>query len=86
MTKRRPIRINVELPELTAAQADFLWNFLEDVASALWEAYEADILDLEEAFSREAHDDSAVDEYEAHLEKISASCDPVTDPDPDPML
>lgn len=86
MTKRRPVRINVELPELTAAQADFLWNFLEDIASALWDAYEADILDLQDAFSREAQDDSTADEYEAHLEKLAAPCDPVSDPESDPVL
>ena len=86
MTNRRPVRINVELPDLTASQADFLWNFLEDIASALWDAYEDDILDLQDVFSREAQDDSAPDEYEAHLEAISARRDPVSDPDPDPVL
>ena len=86
MTKRRPIRINVELPDLTAAQADFLCNFLEDTASALWDAYETDILDLQVAFSREAHDDSTADEYEAHLAKLAAPCDPVSDPESDPVI
>ena len=83
MTRRRPVRINVELPDLTAAQADFLWNLLEDITSALWDAYENDIIDLQDAFSCDSHDDSTADEYEAHPEKLAAPCDPVSDPESD---
>jgi hypothetical protein len=73
----------MELPELTPEQADFLWNFLEDLASDLWDAYENDIDQLEYAFSREAHGDQGDGEYEAHLKNISPPPDQVDDPDPD---
>lgn len=47
MNKRRPIRINVELPELTAVQAELLAEFLEDLANDVWKAYEDDLFDLD---------------------------------------
>lgn len=47
MTNRRRIRVDVDLPELTPAQADFLWNFLENLAMDLWEAYERELLEIE---------------------------------------
>lgn len=47
MTNRRRIRVDVDLPELTPSQADFLWNFLEDLAMDLWDAYERELLEIE---------------------------------------
>ena len=52
MTIHRRIRIHVDLPELSPAQADFLWNFLDDLASDLWDAYEHDLLEVENERSR----------------------------------
>ena len=52
MTARRQIHIDLDLPELTPAQADCLWHFLEDLATNLWDAYECDLLDLEDRRSR----------------------------------
>jgi len=52
VTTRRRIRIDVELPELTPAQADFLWTFLDDLAADLWDAYEPELLDIENEHSR----------------------------------
>jgi hypothetical protein len=52
VTTRRPIHINVALPEITPAQADLLWNFLEDLAAQLWDAYEKDLLQIEDERSR----------------------------------
>ena len=83
---RRPVHIHVRLPELTPQQADSLWNFLEDLASQLWEAYEDEILEMEDSFSTQIHDDSTADEYEAYLEKRSAPPDLVSDPKPDTQL
>ncbi len=33
MSPRRPLRIKLDLPELSPAQAESLWNFLDDLAS-----------------------------------------------------
>jgi hypothetical protein len=52
VTTRRPIRIDVDLPELTPAQADLLWNFLDDLGMQLWDAYEKDLLQIEDERSR----------------------------------
>lgn len=52
MTTHRRIRIDIDLPELTPAQADFLWNFLEDLATELWDAYESELLEVENQPSR----------------------------------
>jgi hypothetical protein len=52
VTTRRHIRIDVDLPELSPAQADFLWNFLDDLASDLWDAYEPELLEIENQRSR----------------------------------
>ena len=63
MTRRRPIRINVQLPELTPVQAESLWNFLEDLTSELWDAYEPELLDLDaERLSARFDDDPAPDD------------------------
>ena len=85
---RRPVRVNVQLPELTPAQAGALWHVLEDLASALWDAYESDILELEDYLSPafEPHDDSTADEYEAHLGKSSTPPDLVGDSAPELKL
>jgi len=66
MTTRRRIRIDVELPELTPAQADFLWNFLDDLGSDLWDAYESELLEVEAERSRppDVHDDWIEADYE----------------------
>ena len=80
---RRPVLISVRLPELTPVQADSLCNFLETLASQLWDAYEEDILQVEDSFSTTIQDDPPPhpdDEYEAYLEKRSAFPDPVSDP------
>lgn len=45
MSKQPPVHINVDLPELTPAQARFLWKFLDDLAADLWNAYEPQMLD-----------------------------------------
>lgn len=52
MTTRRRIRVDFDLPELTPAQADFLWTFLESLASDLWDGYERELLDVENERSR----------------------------------
>ena len=52
MTTRRPIRINVDLPEVTPAQANLLWNFLDDLAMQLWDVYEKDLLQIDDERSR----------------------------------
>ncbi len=44
---RRILRINAPLPELSPVEAGLLWNFLENLSSQLWEAYEDELLDLE---------------------------------------
>ncbi len=46
MSPRRPLRI--ELPELSPAQAESLWNFLDDLASDFWDSYGTDLLQLEQ--------------------------------------
>ena len=84
MSTRRRVRIEVELPDLTPTQAEFLWNLLDDLASELWDAYETDIIELENTFSREVHAGDADDEYEAHLENGSAFPHLVDDSEPDP--
>jgi hypothetical protein len=52
MSPRHPLRINLELPELTPVQAESLWSFLDDFISDLWDAYETDLLQLEEERAR----------------------------------
>jgi hypothetical protein len=47
VSARRRVRIDFDLPELTPAQADLLWNFLEELAMDLWEAYETELLEVE---------------------------------------
>ena len=80
---RPPVHVNLRLPELTPQQATSLWSFLEALAAQLWDAYEADILELEDSLSTEAHDDPTADEYEAYLDRRSALTEPVTDPESD---
>jgi hypothetical protein len=83
---RRRVRINVELPEFTPAQADFLWTFLENLASDLWDAYEQDLLDLDDARFRLQHADPETTEtYDDPPDDDDArTCHPVKDqPDPD---
>jgi hypothetical protein len=58
VTTRRRIRIDVELPELTPAQADFLWNFLDGLAADLWDAYESEVLEVENQRSRPLEPDN----------------------------
>ncbi|MBI4870841.1 MAG: hypothetical protein HY814_04660 [Candidatus Riflebacteria bacterium] len=48
MSTRRPVRINAEMPELAPAQAHFLWNFLDDLAYQLWDAYEPELLRVQD--------------------------------------
>jgi len=48
MSARPRVHINLELPELTPAQADSLWSFLENLASEIWNAYENEILEAQE--------------------------------------
>ena len=80
---RRPVHIRARLPELTPEQADSLWNFLESLASQLWDAYEEEILQVEDSFSTGHKDDPPPDldaEYEAYLEKRNAA-DTTLDPE-----
>ena len=86
MSARRPIRIDLELPELTPAQADFLWTFLDDLASELWDAYESELLEVEEERSRppDFSNDWTADDDEDLFENGSAPHDLVNDQDPDP--
>ena len=60
MTARRRIRIDINLPELTPVQADFFWTFLEELAADLWDAYEPELLEIDNQRSRP-------DEYDADL-------------------
>jgi len=83
----RHVHITVRLPELTPEQADSFWNFLESLASQLWDAYEEDILQVEDSFSTPIEYDPPPDrddEYEAYLEKRSTLSDPLSDPELDP--
>ena len=49
MTDHPPIRIHLQLPQLTPAQAHSLCNLLQELASQIWDAYETEILDFEDA-------------------------------------
>lgn len=85
MSARLPVRINLQLPELTPAQAEFLWNFLEDLASDLWDAYEQELLDLEAARFRLLDLDPEITEtYDDPPDDDAPSHHPVNhQPDPD---
>lgn len=48
MTTRRPVHLDVDLPELSPSQASFLWDVLTDLTAALWDAYEADLVETEQ--------------------------------------
>ncbi len=60
MTDRRRIHIDIDLPELTPVQADFFWTFLEELAADLWDAYEGELLEIDNQRSRP-------DEFDADL-------------------
>ena len=84
MTTRRRVHIDIALPELTPVQADLLWNFLEDLAMDLWDAYEPELLEVEHQRSFIAEPDH---------DWTAAGCDdlfenstlrPVNSDDPDP--
>ena len=64
MTKRRKIRIDFELPELTPEQVSMLCDFLDDLCSDLREAYDNEIFDIESAsfHALRSDDDSANEE------------------------
>lgn len=81
MTARRHIHIDLDLPELTPAQADFLSNFLDDLAADLWDAYEQELLAVEEQRSRQigSHDDWS----DADCDDLVASPPVSDDPNPD---
>ena len=81
MSIRRPVRINAQLPELTPAQATFLWNFLEDLACELWDAYQPELLQLDHGPSRPEPDSDWADaDPDDLIDDSSASPD---DPDPE---
>jgi len=85
VTTRRRIRIDLELPELTPAQADFIWNFLDGLAADLWDAYQGELLDLEyeRSHSLEPANDWTAEEWDDLLENgplLPAGSDD-TDPD-----
>ena len=72
MPSHRNIRINLNMPELTPSQAESLWNFLEDLASALWEEYESELLDCQDQDAHvsedscaDGHRDATADHYRA---------------------
>jgi hypothetical protein len=76
---RRPIRINAELPELTPTQVKSLWNFLDNLATELWDAYEPELLNLENEHSGRDEFDSErnTDEYHnIQLEKDACPLHP----------
>jgi hypothetical protein len=76
VTTHRRIRIDVDLPELTPAQADFLWNFLEDLATELWDAYESELLEVENQRSRP---------LEPEYDSTVADCDDLLQDDAPPV-
>lgn len=85
MSNRRAVRIEVELPELTPAQADFLWNFLEDLATDIWDVYEPELLAFQDECSRpseEAENDMTADDCEGLF--TNGPAPPVNDDDSDP--
>lgn len=59
---RRVFRIQFDLPNLTPAQADLLWNLFDRLAERLWEAYETEILDSDsQLFGSASHEPSDED-------------------------
>ena len=62
MTSHRSVRINLNLPELTPSQVESLWNFLEDLASAVWNEYENELLDGQHAPFSEDDDPDGYDD------------------------
>ena len=83
MTTRRRVHIDLDLPELTPAQADLLWNFLENLAMDLWDAYEPELLEVEHHRSLEAAPDH--DSTAAECDDLfESSTRPVNCDDPDP--
>lgn len=64
MSLRRPVRINFQMPELTPTVAHFLWNVCETLAFHIWEAYNTEILDIEQ----EMDDNDPTFEDMAHLQ------------------
>lgn len=47
MTTRPAIHIDVQLPELSPTQADLLWNVINDLTNALWDAYADELLEVD---------------------------------------
>jgi len=86
MSARRPVRINLELPELTPAQAHVLWNFLEDLASNIWDAYETELLDTQDQLSRLpiSHNDSIHPDHEIGSDNYWPHQNPASDDGADP--
>ena len=58
MPPHAPRRLIVDLPPLTAAQADVVFNLLADLQDAFWCAYEDELLiaAVDHAAAQEAHD------------------------------
>ena len=73
MTTRRSVRIT--LPQLTPSQAESLWNFLEDLASAVWNEYENELLDCQHA--RYSEDIDAYGYDDTTRDNTSALPDPI---------
>ena len=75
MTDRRRVHVDLVLPELTPDQAELLWNFLENLATDLWEAYEPELLELETRRSPRPRDEPerewTADEYDHPIENIT---------------
>ena len=86
MNNRRPIRINVELPELTAVQAEFLAEFLEDLANDVWMAYEDDLFDLEAERFGSTEGDSEPPDADCEDQPVNRAepYDSIKDDDPNP--
>ena len=82
--KRTPIRINLELPKLTAEQAYALWNFLDDLSSDLWDVYEDELVEHCDAPLRKseiAAEDHEEGEAPWSRDDITGCGDPDCDPD-----
>jgi len=82
VTLHRPIRIDLQLPELTPAQAHSLWNFLDDLASELWLAYEPELLAVEDEPSPQPEPDNDWTDTDDLVEDGSPS--PVSNDETDP--
>jgi hypothetical protein len=82
----RRLRIDLALPDLAPAQAEFLWSLFDQLVQEIWQAYELDILDALDAqlddleLDHHFDDSTEIDDLAAALQARNAQRQPTRGP------